>query len=171
MIARSIVEMVDAHPGMFAPQSGDPRFWARVRKSDGCWEWTGYVADTGYGRFLSVGKNYALAHRYSWELVNGPIPAGHHVHHKRRNRRCVNPDHLEAVSPREHVFVDDSTNIMAAKAKQTHCKRGHAFDEANTSYDRNGRSRRCLACQRANSNRRYALVGRFKRLERLGRSA
>lgn len=65
-------------------------FWERVRKGDGCWEWTGFVRKDGYGQF---GRSKA-AYRAAWELANGPIPPGAHVLHSCDNRLCVRPDHL-----------------------------------------------------------------------------
>ena len=73
-------------------QDGKVRFWAKVSKSDGCWEWTGCVSDTGYGCIYD-GKAYAC-HRYSWELHFGQIPESLCVLHRCDNRRCVRPDHL-----------------------------------------------------------------------------
>lgn len=68
------------------------RFWAKVAKGDDCWLWTGAVAGypgNDYGAF-----NKGKAHRFSWELHRGPIPAGLFVLHKCDVTRCVRPDHL-----------------------------------------------------------------------------
>jgi hypothetical protein len=73
----------------------EERFWSRVRKSDGCWEFVS-GASKGYG-YLNIGRRdeqEVLAHRYSWELHNGPIPDGLLVLHRCDNPPCVRPDHL-----------------------------------------------------------------------------
>ena len=78
------------------------RFWESVDKSGDCWMWTGHLCTSGYGSFL-VKKKQRLAHRFSWELVHGPIPPGLCVCHDcdknypigdKTYRRCVNPAHL-----------------------------------------------------------------------------
>lgn len=77
--------------------SGDKttRFWAKVdrRGPDDCWPWTGSRKPMGYGHFVMLKKDYN-AHRLSYELANGPIPAGQHVLHRCDNPPCVNPAHL-----------------------------------------------------------------------------
>lgn len=69
------------------------RFWVRVSKSEGCWNWTGRPDQDGYGRLKVGGKDYG-AHVYSYTLHYGAVPAGLCVLHKCDNRRCVRPDHL-----------------------------------------------------------------------------
>lgn len=66
------------------------QFWLRVSKTDTCWLWTGRVNGSGYG---SV-SNAVFAHRFSWELANGPIPKGLCVCHRCDRPSCVNPAHL-----------------------------------------------------------------------------
>ena len=71
------------------------KFWRHVEKTDGCWNWTGYLRANGYGQFTVVqGDAPRLAHRVAWELTNGDIPEGGCCLHSCDNRRCVNPSHI-----------------------------------------------------------------------------
>lgn len=71
------------------------RFWGKVRKSDGCWVWTGTRNKAGYGVMYPNGKpKRELTHRISWWLSNGPIQEGLLVLHQCDNPPCVRPSHL-----------------------------------------------------------------------------
>lgn len=87
----------------------------------GCWLWMGRREKKGYGSLHSNGTSYK-AHRVSYELVKGPIPAGLEIDHLCRVRCCVNPDHLEAVTHRENI----RRAVMPGKAPTTICPAGHA---------------------------------------------
>lgn len=78
------------------PKEFVARFWARVKKTKGCWIWLGYRARTGYGMLQCRGVNPMpmLAHRVSWELAHGPIRGGLHALHRCDNPPCVRPSHL-----------------------------------------------------------------------------
>ena len=96
------------------------RFWTKVHKTAGCWNWTAYVDKQGYGMFRNR-FGTTLAHRRSYEILRGPIPKGKELDHLCRNRRCVNPKHLEPVSHRENMLRSPRTRIVNGR-----CKRGHS---------------------------------------------
>ena len=138
------------------------RFWEKVDKSpaSGCWEWRSSIRGNGYGAFfthlIGEGRKCRGAHRFSWELKNGPIPDGLWVLHKCDNRICVNPDHL---------FLGDRVDNMqdcakkgrvctTGKALLTHCKHGHEFTPENTRVDKHGH-RRCRTCSAESSVRNW----------------
>lgn len=80
----------------FVARPAGPRFWDKVAvgRPEECWPWKAAFLRSGYGRFvLTVGAT-VRAHRFAWELTNGPIPDGLVVMHACDNPPCVNPGHL-----------------------------------------------------------------------------
>lgn len=130
------------------------RFWRRVNRDATCWTWRGGVTSNGYGTFTDRGRRVS-AHRYAYEQSRGAIPAGLVLDHLCRNRRCVNPDHLEAVS--ERVNILRGTSPSASNVHRTHCPRGHEYSVENTRTCRRGK-RTCRACQRASWHARKAVA-------------
>ena len=74
------------------------RFFSYVNKTEKCWLWTGGNNGVGYGKVYMKGK-LVYAHRYSYEIANGEIPRGYEIDHLCKVVSCVNPNHLEAVTP------------------------------------------------------------------------
>jgi len=78
------------------------RFNAKIDRSGACHVWTGAKSNVGYGQIRIAGKLH-YAHRLAYELVNGPIQQGKVIDHACRNRACVNPAHLQAVSQKQNM--------------------------------------------------------------------
>lgn len=119
-------------------------FQSRVLISNGCWYWTGHVNQKGYGLFWVDGR-YVRAHRFAYEYLIGDIPSGLTLDHLCRNRRCVNPAHLEPVSRGENVLR--GIGISAENKRKTTCKHGHELVGRNLYITKSGH-RQCLACHR-----------------------
>lgn len=124
--------------------SADERFWAKIDASGACWMWTASTNGVGYGQFWN-GSRLVKAHRWSYERFVGPIPDGLQLDHLCRNRACVDPAHLEPVTGRTNVLR--GATVVAAKAKQSHCIRGHLLAGGNLYVEPGGRKRKCKTCQ------------------------
>lgn len=118
------------------------KFERYVDRSGNCWVWTGYRYSNGYA-VITAGQKQVLCHRWSYEHHVGPIPDGLVIDHLCRNKACVNPGHLEPVTPRENT----------RRAMRTHCVNGHPFDDENTWVYRG--KRYCRECRRVRCRARY----------------
>ncbi len=134
-------EIVPEHREMFIKA-----LFRQVRfMPNGCIEWTG-AKSRGHGRVRPRELRQEFkAHRVSYMLLAGPIPAELELDHLCRNRACVRPDHLEAVTRRTNLLRGDT--IVAHNAAKTQCNSGHDFDLVNTYWYKGGRA--CRICRRA----------------------
>jgi hypothetical protein len=86
-----------------------------------CWMWQLWTTDEGYGK-ISLDVDGAvrskLAHRWTWEQRNGPIPPGMHLDHLCKQPGCVNPDHLEIVTPAENARRASQTKLDWDKVRE-----------------------------------------------------
>ena len=136
------------------------RFWPRVRKTEGCWPWTGPLNDGGYGA-----TGYGLVHIIAWTARHGEVPEGLKVCHTCDNRACCKDEH--------HFIGTQKQNMHDAIAKgrwipreiggnyrKTHCPQGHAYDDKNTRVKMNG-WRDCRVCHKLSERH----MRRVRRLE------
>jgi len=106
----------------------ETRFWAKVAKTEGCWEWTGYKQPAGYGTFYMDGPKI-YAHRAAWEFTNGPVPDEMHLDHTCHSRSCVNPSHLRMVTRKQNM-----EHQITAHANSATGVRGVHWDKAKQRY-------------------------------------
>lgn len=129
------------------------RFIHKIDVRDCCWEWMATLDRHGYGTFFDGGNR--PAHRVAYALWVGPIPAGLDIDHLCRNRACVNPEHLEAVSRRTNILRGAAPTALTFQMNR--CKRGHQFTPENTVIKGGDPSKRqCRQCQNDGRRARYA---------------
>lgn len=135
-------------PRVETPEQIWDRFCSSVEPdlNGGCLLWAGQASNGGYGRFLISRKNVVQAHRFAYEHERGPIPPGLHVDHLCRVRCCVNPTHLEPVTPRENLLRGNS--LAAIVVRTNTCKHGHLLTGDNVLVRKRGRGRECVECKR-----------------------
>ncbi|MGI5247556.1 HNH endonuclease signature motif containing protein [Dactylosporangium sp. CA-139066] len=140
------------------------RFWARLDADLDpvqCWHWTGTLSYYRYGT-ITTRKKVRQAHVVAYESVHGPVPDGYQVDHTCHNadpdcpgnrdclhRRCVNPAHLEAVTPAENK------RRAHDRIRKPVCPQGHPMDGDNLYVNPVSGQRACKTCKRAKVRRWY----------------
>ena len=120
-----------------------------VNEATGCMEWTGSMLPNGYGQ-VGWRNRLWVAHRAFWVFMGNPDPTGFDLDHKCRNRKCINPDHLEIVTRSENL----RRGFLARG-----CKNGHAYTEDGFSVVRRSdgtEELRCKICHRERNKRAKA---------------
>jgi hypothetical protein len=143
-------------------RSAAERFWPKVSK-DGpvpahapdlgpCWVWTASTWE-GYGSFR-LGEKMVKAYVWAWEDENGPVPDGLELDHLCRNKPCVRPSHLEAVTHLVNLerMVTGIMQIAREARASALCRKGlHPLGPPG----KNGK-RCCKECQRDRDGARRA---------------
>lgn len=136
------------------------RFWSKVDKTETCWLWTGSATPKGYGihtlREYPDGRIKAdvkareiRAHRYSWELVNDPIPEGVEIDHICHVTLCVRPTHLRLTTRKQN-----NENRAGANGNSKSGIRGVYWDATKARW-----------IARVGHNGKSIYVGRFRNLD------
>lgn len=129
---------------------------------NGCWLWQKRLQNSGYGQ-MTIGswtdgsRKNTIAHRVSYEAFFGKIPEGLQIDHLCNVRSCVNPKHLEAVTPKDNVHRSNA--MFKRQMAKTHCPHGHEYKEGNMYVYPSGHggiTRNCKTCMKQRTRDRYA---------------
>jgi hypothetical protein len=150
------------------------RFLRNIRLDGDCIVWTGEKCPAGYGRFR-IQKRIYMAHRVTYTVAYGLVPEGLEVDHLCRNRACINPQHLEAVTHLENVARSVRARIGQPKltrkarskahsngtgrvnAAKTHCPQGHPYEGDNLILMKSRSGRKCRTCAAISREKGHAI--------------
>ena len=142
---------------MSDPLSVFLKLMSRVKFSEDCWEWQGTLSE-GYGLIWIDGKNMRT-HRVSYQLLIEAPPEDMELDHLCKNRRCLNPEHLEIVTSKENILRGDGP--PAKNARKTHCIRGHLLVQHPSRAHRY--CKECQSKRQRTWNRKKAKAEKLKR--------
>lgn len=154
-VAHSCREPTCVNPAhLFLRLRTEDAFWARVERSidpSACWLWRGSLNASGYGRYEFKGQKRP-AHRLAYEFLIGAIPDGLVIDHLCRVPSCVNPDHLEPVTPDENNRRRDAFHRQPGRMwhPRAECPEGHPLNGDNLIvHPSRPTRRRCRTCEHA----------------------
>jgi hypothetical protein len=154
-----VAKITAAHRARAKPL--EVRFWAKVRKTDTCWIWTG--AHRRERGTIWINGRLDYAHRVVFHLAGITIPKGMVIDHVCRNGMCVRLDHLRIVTPRVNS-LENNISPFAANSRKLACPKGHPYTPENTALYQGPSmktpGRMCLTCYP--SYWRFAQVPREK---------
>ena len=137
--------------------------WKSKVVADGeCLVWEGALTRQSYGRVLLKKGTVVYVHRVAWVASNGrDVPEGLTIDHLCRERRCVNPLHLEAVTQRVNVLRGGT--LAASNKAKTECPRGHLLQRDNVEISPRG-ERSCRQCRIDRGRRKSQLISQARSL-------
>lgn len=116
----------------------------RIAIDGDCWIWTGAKHPAGHG-IMRIAGTYEYVHRFVYEHVYGAVLDGLIIHHQCHNPPCVRPEHLRAITRKQHAAEHGLHGVAALHAKREICPKGHPLD------GHDGRQRFCRTCARDRS--------------------
>jgi hypothetical protein len=132
-----------------------------------CIEWTGRKNANGYGVILINGKQL-FAHRLAVALSGRNIPKTKVCDHLCRNHACINPAHIELVSPAENTMRGEA--ISARNARSSSCVHGHPYVKETTRIQVDKRGRKARHCKRCYADRAFQRRRRANLIKNLNSS-
>tara|TARA_R110000782_G_scaffold187656_1_gene277788 strand:+ start:96 stop:797 length:702 start_codon:yes stop_codon:yes gene_type:complete len=126
---------------------------------DGCWDWSDYKNELGYGQFRMISEDYVSAHRASYIIFVSENIEGLDIDHLCRNPSCTNPNHLEAVTSKENTLR--GFGASALNHRKTVCLNGHSLSGHNLANNKWGRV--CITCRRNRCNHYHRNMKKNKR--------
>jgi hypothetical protein len=135
----------------------------------GCWIWMKSIGTNGYGKTWHNNKT-ALAHRVAWIITEGEISNELELDHLCRVRSCINPQHLEPVTPKENLSRSPLIGLRGAPVhhrNKTHCPKGHPYSGENLYLSPKSGGRVCKICKsesgKSEKRQEYVKANREKR--------
>ena len=98
------------------------RFLSKIKIIGNCWMWQRFKDKDGYSR-IQINKKSCSGHRFIYEYYHGDIDPNLMIDHLCRKRACVNPEHLELVTP----LINTKRGIGNRNKEKTRCPYGHEY--------------------------------------------